>query len=723
MRLVFTYDNSELRECGKIASSAGYEVSESHVETGKKHLYDVAVEIKKKIKAKEKAIIFIPQFLDCADEEFKWLQDNAGIALIKFLRMLKVRQHIVLITPYKNLQLIQEDPGNLIVSSLGVSFLSYLYQVRDVSLEKFQKLAKKTFDEKQDRKPYILTEFRLPEDERHNWANWWGIDRLWNVHRVVEQKKYGLTERWNLKEYPDYLKSKLKAVRNREALFLYGHQEKFIANNLAELNDEANKLSEIVQRYISARDLFIENQNTIQSTKKDRTQRIENLETQISYINKLLPLLNGLSESFLKMRDENIRRLIELSKEIRGLDEELTKEKQRTRQIDYAISEKENRLTELNNALSKEEEIYLWEWRSGIDSLKNEIQKLQSKILSLSIPALREKLQKRSPNILYIDDQADEGWSNIFRNIIYNNEEQERFKVIQPKKTDNINAQYFIEVVCPEIISHYPDLILLDLRLNKESGIRSEVENLSGALLLKEIKKRFPGIPVMMTTASNKSWSYEELQRIGCDAFWTKEGIDTGMTEHDSVKNYLRFIELVNLLTESQYHFLKDFANRIYYLKAQDFHWWENPEWLNSDKDQYRKDLKVEKEIVFKLLGDTIIICRDYLRTQISRSVFGEVLNDWLYPSLIIINLAKVVEHIHGISQGGSPTVKYIRQNRGDQTAADLLQHRALAAHYAYSEKISFEVTREFCDSLIHYLEKRQSFTTGLKIIGKIDLS
>ncbi len=724
MKLIFIYDNTELKQAGKITAS-DTAVKEIHVLTvendKKRNLYDVAANIKKEASESEPCIIFIDQYLACADEDFEWLQHSAGIALIKFLRMMDMKHHIVLISPFEPLELVKLNPTNFIVASKGISLFKYLHEIKEKPIEYLKTLANNTFNE-QDLKPYMLAEFRLPEDERHNWANWWGIDRLWNVHRVVEQKKYGLTERWNLKEYPEGLKSKLKALRNREALFLYGHREKFIVNNLAELNEEANKLSEILQRYISARNLFVENQNSIETKKSEKNSQIESLEQQISLINKFLPRLNGRLELFLEKRAVKIRMLISLLNEISELEQELTEEKQRTRQIGYAISDRENKLTELNNALSKEEEKYLSELKSGIAGLDNEIQKLQSKIISLSIPALREKLQKKSLKILYIDDQANEGWSNIFQHIIYNQEKQELFKVIQPKETDKINAQYFIDIISPEIISHNLDLILLDLRLNKESGIRIEVENLSGAILLKEIRKQFPGIPMLMTTASNKSWSYEELQRIGCDGFWTKEGIDTGMTEKDSVKNYVRFAELVNILTGEDYMFLAKYASAISKLKMKESHWWLNPKWCNYATDHYKATIQIKKEVVFDILDDTLLIFRNYLRKELVQSDFGNALNQWMYPSLIIQHLAKIVEHIHGVTQTGIPTTEYIKNTRGDKDAGELIKERGFSSHYNDAKTINNNSATGFVENLLKYLNDKPEFYVGPKIIGKISL-
>lgn len=703
MKFIFTYDNTDLKNLGRITATNLKAVNEIHMLTveGKrrKNLYDVALEIKKATSGEEPCIILIDQYLKCADEGFEWLQRNSGIALIKFLRMMEVKSHIVLITPFTDIQLVKLNPTNLIVTSKGVSYKKYLHEFTDKSATDLATLASDTFDDKQDLKPYILAEFRLPEDERHNWANWWGIDRLWNVHRVVEQKKYGLTERWHLKEYPDPLKDKLKSLQNQEALFLYGHQENHIFTALSELNENVLRLTDSLERCLKGRNYYLEFQNKNQSSKEEKEALIKSLESQISLINRHLPYLNGRSETFKSKLAERMRKIVTLSAEIRELESKLMEVNQVKRRLQNRISDDENRLKELNESLAQAEEKYFSSIKGDMENIENEIKELQSKILSLSIPALRNKLKEKSPKILYIDDQADEGWSNILRHIIYDKEEKELFKVIQPKETDKINTQYFTDVVCPEITSHKPDLILLDLRLNKESGIRIEVENLSGAILLKEIRKQFPGIPVLMTTASNKSWSYEELQRIGCDAFWTKEGIDTGMTEHDSVKNYIRFLELVNILTDNEYGYLNWLSEKIEIIHIKATPWW----WENS---KYAFESKVARNDVVGILNDTLFILRQYLRNAVINQYANNHQTNWLLPSLMIHNLGKIPELIYN-----TWSIKYMY----DATAQELFFIRNCASHIVQNEEKrtakSFKLSDaiDFCKRISEYLSLKET--------------
>ena len=53
---------------------------------------------------------------------------------------------------------------------------------------------------------------------------------------------------------------------------------------------------------------------------------------------------------------------------------------------------------------------------------------------------------------------------------------------------------------------------------------------MSGIALLKKIKEKDSSVPVIMCTASNKSWSYDAAINAGADGFWTKESPDYGIS-------------------------------------------------------------------------------------------------------------------------------------------------------------------------------------------------
>ena len=65
--------------------------------------------------------------------------------------------------------------------------------------------------------------------------------------------------------------------------------------------------------------------------------------------------------------------------------------------------------------------------------------------------------------------------------------------------------------------------------LNRNGEIRiyeHEKEKLSGIRLLKDIREKFPELPVIITTASNKAETVSYVIKSGATALWTKPGVD-----------------------------------------------------------------------------------------------------------------------------------------------------------------------------------------------------
>ncbi len=677
MKVIIIDDDTDLENYGYGLPGEDFVFTKSDANS-KRKLYDVAVEVKHKIQLiltrneAEEIILFITVFLECSDKDFQWLQSQSGIALLKFLRMIGVEQHVVLISPYEALNLVKQSPGNLIVISPGVTITTVYSDFGCFTAARLKEIAEEKFDAALS--PYLLADFSLPEDERHNWANWWGIDRLWNIHRRIEKKRYlEQTERWNLPDYPVALKKKIKELKNYQALFLYGHKDTLVDESLLMIKQEKSETEKDIA-FLNKKKIQIEEAITFFSELKTGTEShllkhihsLENLKQINAYDNSLLvkSILNNIltpAESYKLISDiKSFEQSIEVRKDI----------------IDNIFVGKiKSSEKKVVNLLQSVRGLY----QQANDRLDAFINTAKSKINGLAIDTLRAELAQRKPRILYIDDQAGEGWSNIFQQVIFSEEQPNVenyelpgfFKVIQPKATDKIDPDYFNSYISQIISQIKPALILLDLRLNRETGIRTEVEYLSGAIILKEIRRRFPGIPVLMTTASNKSWSYEELQRLGCDAFWTKEGIDTTMTESDSVKNYFRFAELVNILTGDEYAYLNWLSEKIKIIYERESQWW----WENY---KYAFEGKVDRIAVVDILNDTLFILRQYLRNLIVHKFDNNHLSNWLLPSLMIHNLGKVPELIYN-----TWSIKYMY----DVTAQHLFLIRNCASHIVQNEE------------------------------------
>jgi CheY-like chemotaxis protein len=94
------------------------------------------------------------------------------------------------------------------------------------------------------------------------------------------------------------------------------------------------------------------------------------------------------------------------------------------------------------------------------------------------------------------------------------------------------------------------DLIILDLRLTETSEHNeadiTEIDEMSGIQKLEEIRKIDPVVPIIMCTASNKSWSYQTALDYGANGYWEKESPDFGIGADYNLKNTLNLINTIN---------------------------------------------------------------------------------------------------------------------------------------------------------------------------------
>lgn len=166
--------------------------------------------------------------------------------------------------------------------------------------------------------------------------------------------------------------------------------------------------------------------------------------------------------------------------------------------------------------------------------------------LKTKIINAREKLKELNPKIIYIDDMAHNGWSQILQQMIYGKQSSKEkpnknFEVIVPNKSKPIAE--FAEEIAVKAEVFNPDCILLDLRLLNETGVRYDIENLSGSIVLKQLKKKLNKLPVILFTASNKIYTYKKVKELGCDALLEKEGIDDKLNMQDALFIYKEMID------------------------------------------------------------------------------------------------------------------------------------------------------------------------------------
>ena len=166
---------------------------------------------------------------------------------------------------------------------------------------------------------------------------------------------------------------------------------------------------------------------------------------------------------------------------------------------------------------------------------------------------LSEKLQGLS--ILFIDDEHKNGWSEVLRQLFipgsheyliidvgyamtkelwgfewwtvndctYGTTLQCVSKVGKSEKPDDLgNIEKLLGLKDRKKNWIDYDLILLDLRLKKESS-KLSVKETSGYLLLKAIREKDTTVPVIIFTASEKAATLRTLQELGVSGYFIKE--------------------------------------------------------------------------------------------------------------------------------------------------------------------------------------------------------
>jgi CheY-like chemotaxis protein len=224
------------------------------------------------------------------------------------------------------------------------------------------------------------------------------------------------------------------------------------------------------------------------------------------------------------------------------------------------------------HSIANEWAIYLWS--SAINTSDSDINRIIGNVNNQlyfkylktvntihKIPNIKEDQLKinysGSPKILYIDDEADKGWYEIFCTIIYDINNL-KFQYIDGELQGKTREE-IIRLSIEEIEKEDIDLILLDFRLHSDDFNTSNLQDITGLKLLREIKKTNPGVRVIIFSATNKVWNLIELQNAGADGFIIKESPDTYVSSSFTRETIEKFSQVLE--EQLKYQFLKELFN------------------------------------------------------------------------------------------------------------------------------------------------------------------
>lgn len=189
-----------------------------------------------------------------------------------------------------------------------------------------------------------------------------------------------------------------------------------------------------------------------------------------------------------------------------------------------------------NHSVANEWAIY--RWSNVLDAFDKDIERIVNKVnshlyfkyLKTIYPQdkasilLEDKLQLNysgEPKVLYIDDEAEKGWYEIFCKIIEDINEIS-FEHLDDEFNEK-SAEEIVQICAQEVKKQKIDIVLLDFRLHRSDFETINPKDVTGLKVLEAIKEINAGIQVIVFSATNKIWNFQALAKAGADGFIVKE--------------------------------------------------------------------------------------------------------------------------------------------------------------------------------------------------------
>jgi CheY-like chemotaxis protein len=203
----------------------------------------------------------------------------------------------------------------------------------------------------------------------------------------------------------------------------------------------------------------------------------------------------------------------------------------------------------------------------------------------------------KKEKILLVDDNSDKGWKAVM------------LKIFEPAIIDVADDfEKINQFGNVKDISSY-DLIFLDLRLPKIQ--KKEIEYDNGITLLKRIKDKYPQVPIIVFTASNKSWTREAVLNFGADGMYVKESPEFSSDKNYSKENFKNFTNSV-VNTLEKYRILRPYWEEIQFII-------ENPTFLSlpeKGKSRFKERIEERLKMFYGLLK------RGFEQTEYNKNQF-----------------------------------------------------------------------------------------------------
>lgn len=308
-----------------------------------------------------------------------------------------------------------------------------------------------------------------------------------------------------------------------------------------------------------------------------------------------------------------------------------------------------------NHSIANEWAIFRWAKtvdteNDAIESLTHKINSnLYFKYLQTIHPILEtQKLSYRdlkinysgTPKILYVDDEADKGWYEVFCKILYDVNNLDFNYIGDDFK--NQTEDEIIESSFAKVKDYDADIVILDFRLHQNDFEKKDINEVTGIKILKKIKEYNPGIQVIVFSATNKVWNLQALQKVGADGFIVKENPENSVDGNFTKKSIQNFIN--SLKNANELGFLKQFYKEQEVFKKE---------------LEPRKNVKHERPIPKDFINETLKWL-ELSNNILSKGDFNEskLVSSFLFKFSVLENIANRIIDVDNPIEVSSENVK-----------------------------------------------------------------
>lgn len=531
---------------------------------------------------------------DTVDEEaIEELTPHAGLRVLKLLRLKSYLQHCILYSRRSREEWLAEDPRHSILAAPGSTFIHLSDSLPFIEYERLHRqLAPR------DMSAYFIAEIRDIEDS-NAFANSWGVWKLWEVQRAVENitsQKTEVIER----SFGDAYRQ-MNTYSGLLARYLHGSPYEDINKSL---NEKLVLYGELLKQ-----------EAEVSKQHQAETLAIETLRTSL--------------EQWGSLRDTNPAVLEATQQTLAALEKSVERSS--------AILAKCQAIKVEKNSISARKY-----------SMNMRLSKELNRSSDHTFAEMRKRLNSKKPRIVFVDDLAYEGWAQILQRIIYNKEESSEFHVIVPES--DIDYKALAQQIQNKVREVEADLLILDLRLRGEYGLASTLENASGMQVLSELSEQLP-CPILVATTAEKMVNYRELLSWGATASWTKQGLKARHDNEYTVSNYVALVQAIHTLcfNETIAFCYQEFLPAIQSLEEayrnQERLWWE-------ERDSW--GTLVGYEHIFPRMSEVLNILNTaygHMRELIGSTIVSGTMDELSESdnSLIVTGLFQAIEHLYNI--------------------------------------------------------------------------